>query len=301
MESRSSYFVAGLFFCLTLGLLVFFLLYMNINGNKSENRYYYIETKELPNGIKKDSQVRFIGVLAGFVNDIYFSDPKTATIEIKMSIKKDLPIKKDSLAVVEVQGISGIAYINIDKGSNESETFNENEKAVIKMGESLLAKIGNSAISLSENIAQSIARIELLLSNENINNIALALNSINKFTSTLANEQNLNSINATLKNLNLISDNISKLNFEPLIGNINSFLLGAQKSTQTFEISQAQLLKKLQSGEYDFKSVLSPTLQNTNDTLMELQSLIYEIKNTLFRLEDNPYEFFFKDRKGDEK
>lgn len=301
MESRSSYFVAGLFFCLTLGLLVFFLLYMNISGNKSENRYYYIETKELPNGIKKDSQVRFIGVPAGFVNDIYFSDPKTATIEIKMSIKKDLPIKKDSLAVVEVQGISGIAYINIGKGSNNSGVFNENEKAVIKMGEGLLAKIGNSAISLSENIEQSIARIELLLSNENINNIALILNSINKFTSTLTNEQNLNNINGTLKNLNLISENISKLNYEPLISNINSFLLGAQKSTKTFEMSQIELLKKLKSGEYDFKSVLAPTLQNTNDTLIELQSLIYEIKNTLFRLEDNPYEFFFKDRRGDEK
>ncbi|QQF51316.1 MlaD family protein [Campylobacter fetus] len=304
MENKNSYFIAGLFFCIVLAMLTFFVLYMNIKGNEGETRYYYIETKELPNGIKNDSQVRFIGVPAGIVKDIYFSDPKSATIEIKMSLKKDLPIKQDSVAVVEVQGISGIAYINISKGSDSAEVFSPNDKPIIKMGQGLLAKIGDSAINLGSRIDASLSKIDRALSDENLNNLSNSIASLNTILSNLAkvfNEQNSNNINKLLENSVTISNRVSAIKFEELNKNAADFLNIAKKSAKSFEDTQTLLMSKLSSGEYDFKSFLTPTLSATNDTLLQLDSLIMELKNTLFRLEDNPYEFFFKDTSGDKK
>ncbi|CUU76428.1 putative ABC transport system periplasmic substrate-binding protein [Campylobacter hyointestinalis] len=300
MESKSSYFIAGAFFCIVMIFAVVFLLFMNKNGNAEEYRSYYIQTKELPNGIKKDAQVRFIGVPAGIVKDIYFSDPKTATIEIKLSIKKDLPIKKDSVAVVEIQGISGIASINISKGSTEARTFAADEKPVIFMEQGLLAKIGDNAVNVSHRLNLTLSKFGELLSDENIKALSQTLDSINKFSSFLNSKENLEHIKTILSSTNKTASALSKIKFEELANQLNAFLVDANRQAKLLEQTQKLLAKKIESGEYDFKSIISPTLQNTNDTLSELNGLIAEIQNTLFRLEDNPYEFFFKDT-GDKK
>lgn len=300
MESKSSYFIAGAFFCIVMIFVVVFLLFMNKNGNADEYRSYYIQTKELPNGIKKDAQVRFIGVPAGIVKDIYFSDPKTATIEIKLSIKKDLPIKKDSVAVVEIQGISGIASINISKGSPEARTFATDEKPVIFMEQGLLAKIGDNAVNVSHRLNLTLSKFGELLSDENIKALSQTLDSINKFSSFLNSKENLEHIETILSSTNKTASALSKIKFEELANQLNAFLVDANRQAKLLEQTQILLTKKIESGEYDFKSIISPTLQNTNDTLSELNGLIAEIQNTLFRLEDNPYEFFFKDT-GDKK
>ncbi|KAB0612077.1 MlaD family protein [Campylobacter hyointestinalis] len=300
MESKSSYFIAGAFFCIVMIFVVVFLLFMNKNGNADEYRSYYIQTKELPNGIKKDAQVRFIGVPAGIVKDIYFSDPKTATIEIKLSIKKDLPIKKDSVAVVEIQGISGIASINISKGSPEARTFAADEKPVIFMEQGLLAKIGDNAVNVSHRLNLTLSKFGELLSDKNIKALSQTLDSINKFSSFLNSKENIEHIKTILSSTNKTASALSKIKFEELANQLNAFLVDANRQAKLLEQTQMLLAKKIESGEYDFKSIISPTLQNTNDTLSELNGLIAEIQNTLFRLEDNPYEFFFKDT-GDKK
>ena len=47
MENKNSYFIAGLFFCLVVGFIGIFLLFMQ-GYNSKETRDYYIVTKELP-------------------------------------------------------------------------------------------------------------------------------------------------------------------------------------------------------------------------------------------------------------
>ena len=51
----------------------------------------------------------------------------------------------------------------------------------------------------------------------------------------------------------------------------------------------------LENGNYDIKEILSPTLHETSLTLMEFKKMLREFQNALFRLEDDPYDFFFRD------
>ena len=151
MENKNSYFISGLFFCLVLGFIGVFLLFMQGYDNR-DLRDYYIVTKELPNGLKKDSEVRFVGVPAGYVKDIYFKDPSLAIIEIRLSLSDDLPIKTDSKAIVERSGISGIAHINITKGSDKAMVFDKKERPQIEIGEGLLDKIGTKTAHLTDSL-----------------------------------------------------------------------------------------------------------------------------------------------------
>lgn len=288
MENKNSYFIAGLFFCLVVGFIGIFLLFMQ-GYNSKETRDYYIVTKELPNGIKKDGEVRFIGVPVGHIRDIYFSDPHSATIEIWLSIDDNLPIKTDSQAIVERSGISGIAHINITKGSDTARIFNKNERAQISLGEGLLDKIGSRTANLTESLDKIASKIDEALRQENLDKLLNSINKINSLMNVIASDKNLDKIDEIIDNLYIVSQDLKSANLDKLAANLD-------KSISDINTAWNNIDERINSGQIDFKTMLAPTIKSAQQSIDELNDLAEQIKNNLNNLEDNPYEFFFKSR-----
>lgn len=288
MENKNSYFIAGLFFCLVVGFIGIFLLFMQ-GYNSKETRDYYIVTKELPNGIKKDGEVRFIGVPVGHIRDIYFSDPHSATIEIWLSIDDNLPIKTDSQAIVERSGISGIAHINITKGSDTARIFNKNERAQISLGEGLLDKIGSRTANLTESLDKIASKIDEALRQENLDKLLNSINKINSLMNVIASDKNLDKIDEIIDNLHVVSQDLKRANLDRLAANLD-------KSISDINTAWNNIDERINSGQIDFKTMLAPTIKSAQQSIDELNDLAEQIKNNLNNLEDNPYEFFFKSR-----
>lgn len=288
MENKNSYFIAGLFFCLVVGFIGIFLLFMQ-GYNSKETRDYYIVTKELPNGIKKDGEVRFIGVPVGHIRDIYFSDPYSATIEIWLSIDDNLPIKTDSQAIVERSGISGIAHINITKGSDTARIFNKNERAQISLGEGLLDKIGSRTANLTESLDKIASKIDEALRQENLDKLLNSINKINSLMNVIASDKNLDKIDEIIDNLHVVSQDLKRANLDRLAANLD-------KSISDINTAWNNIDERINSGQIDFKTMLAPTIKSAQQSIDELNDLAEQIKNNLNNLEDNPYEFFFKSR-----
>lgn len=290
MENKNSYFIAGLFFCLVVGFIGLFLLFMQ-GYNSKDKRDYYILTKELPNGVKKDTEVRFIGVPIGHVKDIYFSDPSSATIEICLSVDANLPIKVDSQAIVERSGISGIAHINITKGSDTARIFNKNERAQISLGEGLLDKIGSRTANLAVSLDKIANKIDLVLKDENLDKLLNSIDRLNAFMNTIASDDNLIKINEFISNSHSITQDIKNANLAQVIANLDKII-------NDIDVAWNNIDKRIQDGQIDFKSMLSPTLNSAQQSIDNLNDLLLQIKNNLNNLEDNPYEFFFKNREN---
>lgn len=288
MENKNSYFIAGLFFCLVVGFIGIFLLFMQ-GYNSKETRDYYIVTKELPNGIKKDGEVRFIGVPVGHIRDIYFSDPRSATIEIWLSIDDNLPIKTDSQAIVERSGISGIAHINITKGSDTARIFNKNERAQISLGEGLLDKIGSRTANLTESLDKIASKIDEALRQENLDKLINSINKINSLMNVIASDKNLDKIDGIIDNLHVVSQDLNRADLDKLAANLD-------KAINNINTAWNNIDKRINSGQIDFKTMLAPTINSAQQSIDELNDLAEQIKNNLNNLEDNPYEFFFKNR-----
>lgn len=288
MENKNSYFIAGLFFCLVVGFIGIFLLFMQ-GYNSKETRDYYIVTKELPNGIKKDGEVRFIGVPVGHIRDIYFSDPRSATIEIWLSIDDNLPIKTDSQAIVERSGISGIAHINITKGSDTARIFNKNERAQISLGEGLLDKIGSRTANLTVSLDKIASKIDEALRQENLDKLINSINKINSLMNVIASDKNLDKIDGIIDNLHVVSQDLKRANLDRLAANLD-------KAISDINTAWNNIDERINSGQIDFKTMLAPTINSAQQSIDELNDLAEQIKNNLNNLEDNPYEFFFKNR-----
>lgn len=288
MENRNSYTIVGLFVMLIGAFLGIFMWWMLTRTEANETyRSYFIHTKELPVGIKEGADVKFIGVNAGIVKKIDFIDMKNAIIEIELSIKDKLPISKDSVAKVESQGISGISFINITQGSGE--IFNENEKKpIISLDKALLDKIGKKAEVISDQVSETIYKINMLLSNQNIDKINKILTNFETFSKKLNDEK-------LTKNIYTAIDEFIK--FQKTMDNsakkFNNFIDNLNKT-------QNKISARIDNGDFNIREILNPTLSDAQTTLNEFNKALIEFESALFRLEDNPYEFFFKDT-GDKK
>ncbi|WP_149708307.1 MlaD family protein [Campylobacter concisus] len=298
MENRNSYTIVGMFFIACLTAFAIFIWWMTSKNNtKVDFKEYYIHTSELPSGLKVDSTVKFIGVPAGSVSDINFVDDKNALINITMKIREDLPIKADSVASIEVQAISGVASINISRGTKD---FKPGDKPILKLEESLLSKLGNNAENITFKINQTLDKVDGFFSAENISHIESILRNIDKFTQVLTDENGLSEVDSIVKNVKNFTDSLNKTdtkelakNLNTLIASANSVLKSANLAVTGYSSLQDIVTQKVKNGEYDLRNTVSPLLREASDFLNGFDKTLREFRGALQRLEDNPYEFFF--------
>ena len=298
MENRNSYTIVGMFFIACLTAFAIFIWWMTSKNNtKVDFKEYYIHTSELPSGLKVDSTVKFIGVPAGSVSDINFVDDKNALINITMKIREDLPIKADSVASIEVQAISGVASINISRGTKD---FKPGDKPILKLEESLLSKLGNNAENITLKINQTLDKVDGFFSAENISHIESILRNIDKFTQVLTDENGLSEVDSIVKNVKNFTDSLNKTdtkelakNLNTLIASANSVFVSANSAVNGYSSLQDIITQKVKNGEYDLRNTVSPLLREASDFLNGFDKTLREFRGALQRLEDNPYEFFF--------
>ena len=310
MENRNSYTIVGMFFIACLTAFAIFIWWMTSKNNtKVDFKEYYIHTSELPSGLKVDSTVKVIGVPAGSVSDINFVDDKNALINITMKIREDLPIKADSIASIEVQAISGVASINISRGTKD---FKPGDKPILKLEESLLSKLGNNAENITLKINQTLDKVDGFFSAENISHIESILRNIDKFTQVLTDENGLSEVDSIVKNVKNFTDSLNKTdtkelakNLNKLIASANSVFVSANSAVNGYSSLQDIVTQKVKNGEYDLRNTLSPLLREASEFLNGFDKTLREFRGALQRLEDNPYEFFFTNPvpndKGDKK
>ena len=310
MENRNSYTIVGMFFMACLTAFAIFIWWMTSKNNtKVDFKEYYIHTTELPSGLKVDSTVKFIGVPAGSVSDINFVDDKNALINITMKIREDLPIKADSVASIEVQAISGVASINISRGTKD---FASGQKPILQLEESLFSKLGNNAENITLKINQTLDKVDNFFSPENIAHVESVLKNIDKFTQVLTDEEGLSEVDSIVKNVKNFTDTLNKTdtkelvkNLNRLISNANQVFVSANSAITGYNSLQELISKKAKDGEYDLRNTVGPLLREASDFLNGFDKTLREFRGALQRLEDNPYEFFFTNPvpndKGDKK
>ncbi|WP_103582755.1 MlaD family protein [Campylobacter concisus] len=310
MENRNSYTIVGMFFMACLTAFAIFIWWMTSKNNtKVDFKEYYIHTTELPSGLKVDSTVKFIGVPAGTVSNINFVDDKNALINITMKIREDLPIKADSVASIEVQAISGVASINISRGTKD---FASGQKPILQLEESLFSKLGNNAENITLKINQTLDKVDNFFSPENIAHVESVLKNIDKFTQVLTDEEGLSEVDSIVKNMKNFTDILNKTdtkelvkNLNTLISNANQVFVSANSAITGYSSLQELITKKAKDGEYDLRNTVGPLLREASDFLNGFDKTLREFRGALQRLEDNPYEFFFTNPvpndKGDKK
>jgi phospholipid/cholesterol/gamma-HCH transport system substrate-binding protein len=155
--------MAGLFTIVLLVGVVLISLWMN--RDRVERVPYEIATKLSVPGLNRQAAVRYRGLDIGRVDAISFDPKVPGQILIRISIRPDAPITKATYAMLGYQGVTGIAYVQMDDDGSNPVVVVSSKSAVarIEMHPSLLDQLQLRGMAILEQTEELTKRFNHLL------------------------------------------------------------------------------------------------------------------------------------------
>jgi phospholipid/cholesterol/gamma-HCH transport system substrate-binding protein len=169
MESQSHSFIAGLFVIL-LGLGgISGALWLGRDKGPARLPIDLLSTHSVT-GLQVDAPVRLRGVDVGRVDSISFDPRQVGQIRVRISIDPAAPIAKSTYAKLSYQGITGVAFIQLDdeKGKNgEPLPLSGTEVAQMELQASVLERAETDIRDVLLKAARVADRLDELLNDQN--------------------------------------------------------------------------------------------------------------------------------------
>jgi phospholipid/cholesterol/gamma-HCH transport system substrate-binding protein len=183
MENRSHALMTGFF---TIALLVAAVLAgLWFNRDRTEKVPYEIVTTQSIPGLNPQAAVRYRGLEVGRVDDIIFDPRVTGQILIKLSVDAGSPITTTTFASLGYQGVTGIAFVQLDDDRTGSPLVHSDAEHVarIPLRPGLLDQLEKRGLAILEKTEHITASIDKLMSPENQQTIIGAFDNIGKAAS----------------------------------------------------------------------------------------------------------------------
>jgi phospholipid/cholesterol/gamma-HCH transport system substrate-binding protein len=223
MENRSHALIAGLF-VIVLSMAVAITAKW-LSGETADHAHYILISEGSVSGLNPEAAVRFRGVKVGKVENIGFDPENSRFIQIRIGVDRNVPLTKGVFAQLGYQGVTGLAYVQLDDDGNQPELLQTNEVdlAHIPMRSSTLENIVYSGQDLLNSVNETVKKMNLLLNEQNqerfshiLENMEGASSSFGSFTDQL--QPNLKSLpeltsetSSLLKNANQLVNNINQI------------------------------------------------------------------------------------------
>ena len=168
METRANYVLVGAFAILgLLGLLGFFLWFANVELDR-QFAYYDVDFDSV-SGLSAASDVRFAGLPVGQVVSVALSPANDGRIRVRVEIGAETPVRTDSVATIEAQGVTGVAYVGISSGTPEAPLLRDAQEGVpmIEAGRSMLQSLTQDAPEILSETLDLVRDLRELMGGEN--------------------------------------------------------------------------------------------------------------------------------------
>ncbi len=325
MEKRLSYIVVGSFvIVLTLSLFSFLYWLVKYGDETVKHDYYYTYFTESVSGLSVESLVKYRGVEVGRVKEISINKKNSEEVKVLLEIKKGTPIKQDTYAVLDTQGITGLKYVELKGGSKKSPLVisKDGKIGTIKSKKSIMASLFDSSEVISGKINSVLHRIEVMLSDKNVKNFTAIVENLsnttkyiddNKYRVTKMFEQIGDLKKNIQKDLDIITQNVSSLskdgniflahtqNFEdtlvPAFDKLGKMSDRAGAASDSTKLFFDNMQKELEKGEFSFADIVGQNMQILNETAISLRNLSLKLDEMVSELKNSPSDLLYKSTK----
>lgn len=211
MPSKVNYALVGLFVILLGAALLGVVFWLTVGSEVKIYDRYRVYFQESVAGLNPRAAVRYRGVQVGQVDSIGLDPRNPDRVDVVLNIERGTPIRRDTIATLSTQGLTGVAAVELSGGGLHSlplEREPEQDLPVIQAGPSLVARLDDAFNNVLTNFNTLSQRLERLLGDENQAAITEILRQVSTITGAVADRSD--SLGQTLANLETFSDMLAE-------------------------------------------------------------------------------------------
>ena len=190
MEEKVNFAVVGVFVLALGAAFVAGVLWLSSGGAyRRTYETYQTYMRESVSGLSRDAPVRYRGVEVGRVRRMALAPAHIEQVQLTLDIERGTPVRQDTMAVLRVQGLTGIAYVELTGGSNDApplEARPGETYPVIRSGPSLMVRLDSAITTLLTNLNRTSERLGDLLDEDSRRDFRQTLGDLRLLSHTLA-------------------------------------------------------------------------------------------------------------------
>ncbi|WP_417525308.1 MlaD family protein [Marinovum sp.] len=241
METRAHFVLIGTFAIAGLLAILGFLLWFAQVELDQQFAYYDIRFSSV-SGLSNASDVRFSGLPVGQVVFVRLAPERDGSVLVRVEVDAATPVREDSIARIEAQGVTGVSYVGIGPGTPDAPILEPTEDRPIPeivAGRSTLQSLSEDAPRLLENALAVIEEISEMFDEENKNRVNTILANVEEASKAFA--SSLEDFSAVTGSVSEFAEQIGQFNetLDELSGDLTTVLETADTALGTFaELSE---------------------------------------------------------------
>lgn len=297
METKVNYAAVGLFTLILGAALIAGALWLAAGGKFSKQFDIYLAyVNESVAGLNLNAPVKYRGVDVGRVSDIRLDPANPEAVRLTFEITRGTPVKTDTSAVLKSQGLTGIAYVELDGGSRSAPLLLStvgSKYPIIPTKPSLAARLENVATQVLTSLDKTSANLNALLSEENRKAIQSTLNDVAVIARTIAARKD--TIDAGITNANKVFEQGAQAMQQvgPAIDRINRAADQIREMAKNASDASVKAGQTVDSVGTDVKRLTSETLPEVDRLLREMDDLASSLRRLSDSYERNPGGLLF--------
>lgn len=279
MESKVSYTWVGLFVLLLGTSLVAAVLWLSAGGfNRKVYDTYLVYMSESVSGLNYEAPVKYRGVEVGRVKGLSLDHGERVRLELQ--IERGTPIKVDTVAVLRVQGLTGVAYIELEGGTRNAPALqaeNGDTYPVIKTKPSLLMRLDTAVTDLLTTLNRVSNSLEDVMDADNRKALKKTLADMAVLSDTLVAHKA--DIETSLRAMARTTENTAKASGElhELIGQMQASAQALGQMGKDVSRSTAAVNRTMDKADDSVNRLNEEVLPQLTQTLGEVQGLSEEL------------------------
>lgn len=282
MEEKVNFAVVGAFVLALSAALIGGTLWLS-SGKSYRVVYDVYQTymHESVSGMNLNAPVRYRGVEVGRVQKIALAPGNVEQVQLTLDIERGTPVKADTVAVLQTQGLTGLAFVELMGGSRDSPALKaqpDEKYPVIRTGPSLMTRLDSAITVLLTNLNRTSENLNALLDEDNRRAFKNTLADLKVLSHTLAArsvtiDSTLTDAARTMKNTARLSDELPQL------------AQRIQRSADSFDRMSNSLSR---AGANASGAFTDETLPEVRQLVTELRDLTAVLQRVSGELEQNP-------------
>ena len=292
-----NYVLVGAFVLVLGAALMGVVLWLASGGafQKKYDLYLAIETEPVA-GLNLNAPVKYNGVDVGKVRTIQLDPANPEHVRLVFAIERGTPINQDTLAVLKTQGLTGIAYVELEGGGRNSAPLRASapgQYPEIRTKPSLSARLENVLTSVLAKLDQTSNNINAILSDDNRAAFTHALSDIAAVSHTIAARKT--TLDAAIASAARTFDNSARVTAQlgPVIEQIDRSAEAVQRMGNEAALASTSAGKTAESVGTDVKRLTAETLPELQRLMAELSALSNSLRLLSDQTERNPAGFLF--------